>query len=334
MNNALTRRLTCIGGLALLTCGDWAQAQSSLTIYGIIDQGITKANRGTTAGAMLPGRAAPDIWTIKAGNTSRLGFRGREELGGGSYARFQMEHRVALDTGTPSNPNVFWLGRSVVAIGDKQWGEVYTGREYSPVYWIALFADPTALSYVGQLGTTYTYANYTAVAASVEASNNRWSNSVGYKSPTWKGMSVEVATALGERARKRNDSANIQYRDGPVWLAAGTDRMDSRNNMSIVAAGYDFGVVFPTATYSRARGGLAGDATSYALAVRVPLSFGRAYGSYGKLRPADSRDAAMVGTGVEYDLSKRSLLYANLGSAKRDSFSRTTAFDAGFKHTF
>jgi predicted porin len=321
-------------GLLLVTFSTGGYAQSSVTIYGIIDQGITKANRGTTAVAMLPGRAAADVWTAKAGNTSRLGFRGREDLGDGSYARFQLEHRVALDTGTPSNANVFWLGRSVVAVGNTRYGEVYAGREYSPVYWIALFADPTALSYVGQLGTTYTYANYTAVPASVEASNNRWANSVGYKSPTWSGVSLEVATALGEGARKRNEAANVQYRGGPVWLAAGMDRLDSRNRMAIVAAGYDFGIVLPTATYSRARGGLAGDATACTVAVRIPLPFGRAYASLGKLRPADQRDADMVGTGVEYDLSKRSLLYANLGSAKRDSFTRSTAFDAGFKHTF
>ncbi|RYE85911.1 MAG: porin, partial [Oxalobacteraceae bacterium] len=300
MKTKLAKRWSVSAGLVLAASATGAHAQSSVTIYGIIDQGITKANDGTTAGAMLPGRAAPDVWTIKAGNTSRLGFRGREDLGDGSYARFQLEHRVALDTGTPSNANVFWLGRSVVAVGDKAWGEVYAGREYSPVYWIALFADPTALSYVGQLGTTYTYANYTAVPSSVEASNNRWSNSVGYKSPTWSGVSVEVATALGEGARKRNGAANVQYREGPVWLAAGTDRLDSRNHMAIVAAGYDFGIVFPTATYSRARGGLAGDATAYTVAARVPLSFGRAYASYGKLQLADNRDSAMVGAGVEY----------------------------------
>src|SRR4051794_9474441 len=71
-------------------------AQSSVQIYGLIDQGLAKANSGTTPGALLPGRGtAPDVWTLKAGNTSRLGFRGQEDLGDGAWARFQIEHRFA-----------------------------------------------------------------------------------------------------------------------------------------------------------------------------------------------------------------------------------------------
>ena len=113
----------------LLGAAGAAPAQSNVGIYGIVDQGITKANNGTTPGSLLPGRAAPDVWTVKAGNTSRLGFRGQEDIGDGLYARFQIEHRFAADTGTPSNA-VFWLGRSVVAVGSKRWGEVYLGREF------------------------------------------------------------------------------------------------------------------------------------------------------------------------------------------------------------
>jgi hypothetical protein len=42
----------------------------------------------------------------------------------------------------------------------------------------------------------------------------------------------------------------------------------------------------------------------------------------------------MLGAGVEYNLSKRTLLYTNIGSAKADGLTRTTAFDLGVKHTF
>jgi predicted porin len=321
--------------LAISACLAAAPAQAqNVTIYGIIDQGITKANGGTTPGAMLPGRASPNVWTVKAGNTSRLGFRGNEDLGDGSYARFQFEHRFAADTGTASNAGVFWLGRSVVALGNTRWGELYAGREYSAAYWVPLFADPTAWSYVSQLGSAYTYANYTAVPATVEASNIRWANSVGYKSPNLSGATFELATGLGEGLRKRSTSGNAQYKRGPLWLGAAFDRLDGSNNLAILAGGYDFGVVFPTATYSRAKGGINGDARALSLSARAPVSYGRVYASYGRHRPAAGARSAMVSAGTEYDLSKRSLLYVNLGSAQRDSNSRTTAFDAGLKHTF
>lgn len=320
--------------MAALAAVGAARAQSSVTIYGIIDQGVVKANSGTTPGALLPGRgAAPDVWTLKAGNTSRLGFRGQEDLGDGAYARFQLEHRFAADTGAASNANVFWLGRSVVALGSKTLGEVYAGREYSAAYTVALNADPTYWSYVSQLGSAYTYANYTPVAATIEASNIRWSNTVGYKSPTLGGFSAELATAAGEGARKRAASGNAQYKQGPVWVGLAFDRLDATTNLALVAAGYDFGVVYPRASYSRAKGGLNGDAKAYSVSALVPLSFGRTYVSYGSLSPATNLDSKMFGAGLQYDLSKRTLLYTNVGSAKRDGLTRTTAFDVGIKHT-
>ena len=320
---------------ALLVAAGAGHAQSTVTVYGIIDQGVVKANSGTTPGALLPGRgAAPDVWTVKAGNTSRLGFRGQEELGDGRYARFQIEHRFAADTGAASNANVFWLGRSVVALGSKTWGELYAGREYSAAYTVALNADPTYWSYVSQLGAAYTYANYTPVATTVEASNIRWANAVGYKSPNLGGLSFELAAAAGEGARKRASSGNAQFKQGPLWVGAAFDRLDRSTHLALLALGWDFGVVYPTATVSRAEGGVNGDASAWSLAATVPLGFGRTYAMVGSLKPANGLDSTMVGAGVQYDLSKRTLLYANVGSARRDGLTRTTAFDVGLKHTF
>lgn len=325
------RTLAALSALAPLAA---AQAQSSVTIYGIVDQGITRANGGTTPGALLNGRAAPEVWTMKAGNTSRIGFRGQEDLGDGNYTRFQIEHRFAMDTGASSNANVFWLGRSVIALGSKTWGEVYAGREYSAAYTVALNADPTYWSYVSQTGAAYTYANYTPVPNTVEASNIRWSNSVGYKTPSLGPVSAEIASGLGEGARKRSTSANLQFRQGPWWLAGGYDGLDGDNNLKLLAASWDFGVVRPSLTWSRARGGVNGDARAFTVSALVPLSFGRTYLSIGSLRPDDGPDARMFGAGIQYDLSKRTLLYTNLGSAKREDLTRTTAFDLGIKHTF
>lgn len=323
--------------VAAMASAEAALAQSSVVLYGIVDQGVVKPNGGTTPGPMLPGRGAnPNTWTIKAGNTSRLGFRGQEDLGAGLYSRFQIEHRFAMDTGASSNANVFWLGRSVVALGSKSLGEVYAGREYSAAYTVALNADPTFWSYVSQTGSAYTYANYTPVASTtVEASNIRWSNAVGYKTPTWAGFSGELQTALGEGARKRTSSGHVQYKGAGLWFAGAFDRLDSSTNMEIIAGGYDFGVVFPKASYTRAKGGVNGDAKAFTVSVLAPIPVGRVYASYGSLSPTvANRDSSMIGAGAQYDLGKRTLLYFNVGSAQQDTFTRTTAFDLGIKHTF
>ena len=297
--------------------------------------GVSHANNGTTPGALLNGRGSADTWVVKAGNTSRVGFIGREDMGDGAYARFQLETRFAADTGALSNANVFWLGRSVVAVGNTKYGEIYAGREYSPAFWVALAADPTSWSYVSQTATAYTYANYIPVAATIEATNIRWANTVGYKSPNIGGVTVELATAFGEGLRKQDRSGNVQYKGGPVWLGAAYDRLDSKNNLIVLGGGYNFGVVYPTASYSRAKGGLNGDASSFTVSALVPTGFGRLYASYGSLRPvAKNLDSKMVGAGAQYDLSKRTLIYTNIGSAKRFGLTRTTAFDLGIKHTF
>lgn len=329
-----TSLLAAVVALAALGGAATARAQSSVSIYGIIDSGLTHANNGSTPGALLPGRSTSDTWVMKAGNTSRLGFRGYEDLGAGGYARFQLEHRFASDTGAPSNATVFWLGRSVVAVGNKAYGEVYAGREYSAAYWVALEADPTYWSYVSQLGSPYTYANYTPVATTVEASNIRWANSVGYKSPNWNGLTFELAHALGENQRHPATNGNIQYRKGPLWLGASFDRLNSKTHMELVGGGYDFGVARPTFSYARAKGGVNGDGKSFSLGVNVPVSFGRVYAQAGRYMPASGRDATMFGMGTEYSLSKRTVLYANLGTARQDRQSRTTAIDFGVKHTF
>lgn len=320
--------------LLLAALGAAAHAQSSIAIYGIVDQGISKANDGTTPGGLLPGRGPANTLVLKAGNTSRLGFRGNEDLGGGQYARFQLEHRFAADTGAPSNANVFWLGRSVVAVGSKAWGEIYLGREYAPAFWVALTADPTFWSYVSQLGTAYGYANYTAVPATVEATNIRWANAIGYKSANLGGLTFELQHALGENARSNNTGGNLQYRSGPAWVGAAFDRLDGDNHMELVAGGYDFGFVHPTLSYARSRGGVNGSARSLSASVNIPVSFGRVYAQVGALRPASNVDATMFGAGMEYMLSKRTLVYANVGTARRDNATRTTAFDFGVKHTF
>lgn len=319
--------------LAAVAAPSFAQ-DNALTIYGIVDMGIAKSNDGTTAGSRLNGAGPADDWVVKAGNTSRIGFRAREDLGDGHYARFQFEHRFAMDTGTSSNANVFWLGRSVVALGSKSLGEVYAGREYSPAYWVALKVDPTAWSYVSQTGAAYTYANYVPVPNTVEASNLRWSNSVGYKSPELGPISFEASTALGEGKRKRSEAANVQLKLGKFWGGLAYDGLDSETNMALVGVTYDLGFVRPSASFTKAKGGVNGDAKAFSVSALVPTGFGRVYGSFGELRPANGTDSRLLSGGAQYDLSKRTLIYANVGSAKQVERTRLTAFDFGLKHTF
>ena len=71
--NLSARRPALVPFLACLALAGstGALAQSSVGIYGIIDQGVTKANDSTTPAGSMPGRVAGSAWNVKAGNTSR-----------------------------------------------------------------------------------------------------------------------------------------------------------------------------------------------------------------------------------------------------------------------
>ena len=105
--------------------------------------------------------------------------------------------------------------------------------------------------------------------------------------------------------------------------------------MTILAGGYNFGPVFLKASRTIVEGGLNGDSKAAALSAEVPLSLGRLMFMAGRLDPVNAaNNSTMFGAGYEYYLSKRTLLYTNVATAKKDGFTRTTAFDIGTKVSF
>ena len=86
--------------LALAVLGTFAgvaSAQSSVTLFGIVDVGIRNVKNGSN----------PDLWTQSTDglNSSRLGFRGVEDLGGGLSAGFWLEAGLAADAGNMGGSN-------------------------------------------------------------------------------------------------------------------------------------------------------------------------------------------------------------------------------------
>jgi len=67
-----------------------AQAQSSVTVYGIMDIGYVGGNSRVASGTAAT-KGTSNAFTASAESTSRLGFKGNEDLGGGSSAYFTVE---------------------------------------------------------------------------------------------------------------------------------------------------------------------------------------------------------------------------------------------------
>ena len=122
---------------ALSSVAGLAQAQSTVTIFGIADLGLLSTSASGSGSVMS---------LNTDGNTSsRLGFRGTEDLGGGLKANFHLEGAVSLDSGTGGTSNLnnkdanvgsngFTFGRRSTLGLASNWGDVRLGRDYVPSF--------------------------------------------------------------------------------------------------------------------------------------------------------------------------------------------------------
>ena len=216
---------TALGTLActLLPMGSWAQ--SSVQVYGVMDLGVSSF-RGDGAGSR-------QMLTSSGNQASRIGFRGREDLGSGLYAGFDLEAGLNADTGTgqASNSNnqpsstvggtgLTFNRKSYVYLQSKQWGELRLGRDYVPAFWNMFLYDPFRVG----VGMSAHVLHGTTVTGF------RASNSVGYFSPGCsgpgcKGLFYQAMVAFGEndagltRKDGRVSGARVGY-GGQQWDAA------------------------------------------------------------------------------------------------------------------
>ncbi len=324
----------------LASFGGAAFAQSSVTLYGLIDQGLQKTNGGTSPNEGAVQGVAGDAWQLRESSASRLGFRGTEDLGGGLSAQFQIEHRFQPDTGTESVAGRFWHGRSWVQLTMAGVGSVNLGRQYLPTFWVQAKADPFGWDGVGQIGGMQN-AGFGAVGG---GSSIRSSNAITVKSANFGGVSFEGQVGLSEATQAgRNDSFNVIYKGGPIFAGFGYARVkggpatvDSNKLMTATFA-YDLGMAELLFNYGQAKvaGGTLKNKTGN-IGALINLAGGKVKVAYAIYDPAGGNNQLKkFALGYDYPLSKRTNVYADLGVAKQDgAATRNTAYAFGVKHLF
>jgi predicted porin len=183
-----------------------AAAQSNLTIYGIADAAIATEDTGAPDGRHT---------VLNSGNqsSSRIGFRGSEEMGWGLKAIFNLEAGVALDTGAADAAGLFQR-RAVVGFERSDWGTLTLGREYSPIASVAAASDIFGQGFYGNNLSAFNAGRLT----------RRLSNSVDYKSPSWSGFKLLAAYSAGEATVGPNgdlEGVAVEYANGPLYLGVG-----------------------------------------------------------------------------------------------------------------
>ena len=121
--------------LLLAAAGGAVQAQSTVTMFGLIDAGVEVIDHvGANAGHLWR------VPSLTGGFASRLGFRGSEDLGGGLSASFVLELGFAPDQGTLTQGGRTFGRQALVALGGP-YGQFSVGRQYTMLFWSLLDAD-------------------------------------------------------------------------------------------------------------------------------------------------------------------------------------------------
>ncbi|WP_425126780.1 porin [Burkholderia cepacia] len=301
-----------------------ARAQSSVTLYGVVDAGILYTSK--TVNPATGQNAGHQFSMVTGGMTPSLfGLKGTEDLGGGVKAIFTLESGIDIAKGsfTDSNGNMFgrqaWVGLA------SPYGTVKAGVQFSPFVLSLISTDARDVSYFGSGVPIY--------VGSVFVTGIFNSNAVSYTSPTIGGFQGAAMLALGGVAGDfqagRQYSASLKYTYGPLLVSAAmyngnaggtaastpvpstvpfTGRTIGATyqyrDLTVKASfvGYKISGSFDNRVYS---GGL-----SYQITPAVNADAGVWYTSDGN----DTRNhSIMAATGVTYSLSKATLLYGQFG---------------------
>jgi predicted porin len=353
--------LACI----LISSGTGAIAQSSVTLFGIVDATLQYASQNDVHVTRLNGNGGLQ--------SSRIGFRGIEDLGGGLSAGFHLEAGVNVDSGagagtttdnqTPpdalgGNQGVLFNRRATVSLLGG-WGELRLGRDNVPAYQNIFTYDPFGASGAGSIlniaqgGLTRSSTIQTALRAS---------NSIGYFLPSGlAGFYGQAMYALGENASNaaggtKNDGnyagLRIGYAAGPfsVGVAYGKTSLAS-GDVSVADVGgvFDFGFAKAMAQYFRDSKDGSSDSEGWMIGGQINLGSGYFPIAYSTVKDKDAtnRTAKQLAAGYVYNMSKRTALYGTLSYIKNEDGANLSgggvpgvanepwrAVDLGIRHSF
>lgn len=341
--------------LAVLAASGAAMAQSSVTLFGVVDATYAYGSGSVSNKSQL---------TNSGLTASRLGFRGVEDLGGGLAASFWLEAGLNNDNGTGSVTNtnnqaatstgggLTFNRRSTVSLNGG-FGEVRLGRDYTPQFWNLTVFDPFGTLGVGGTQTlNSSLGGPTAIRAS---------NSIGYFLPgNLGGFYGQAQYYMGENlsnAANKKDGNGLAlragYANGPINVAlAFSDTKYLAGDIKSFNLGgqYDLGMAKIMAHYSSDDIKNGNEGTGFLIGGLIPVGAGEvrlAYSTY-KIDTvgADPRSNKLA-LGYVHNLSKRTALYTTFarvsnknGAAQSLNGSVTaanrnsTGYDFGIRHSF
>jgi predicted porin len=308
---------------ALTAFAGVASAQSSVTLFGIVDLSVNNVKNGSLSQKRLSSDQL---------NSNRLGFRGVEDLGGGMRAGFWLEGAMSNDDGNAGGQT--WQRRSTVSLMGG-FGEVRMGRDYTPSFWNYTVFDPFGTNGLGSA------LNLVSTLGSGATTLVRANNSVGYFLPAMGGVYGQVQVAAGEGSTVGNKyvGGRLGYAGGPVNVAVALGKTAKDGGLADDYQDINFGASFKMSfmsimgTYSK-RDFLTRDQKNIMVGVTVPFGQSTLKASYNKGSgtqgtSATDFDATQIAFGYQYDLSKRTAIYATVSSLDNGGTAAGSRFVVG-----
>lgn len=332
---------TSIGALG--TASAQSTPGSSIAVFGVIDARVMYAK--TSAG---------DLWQVGSGGTTstRLGFRGVEDLGGGMSASFWIESNFNIDNGTgaftntnnqvsgliPAGGGMLWNFRSTVSLTGA-WGEVRAGRDFVPSYRNYSTFDPWGDNGASIPVVMPTTSNGLGIIPATTMTSIRASNNLAYYLPgNLGGVYGQANVWLGENASntptKKDGTGQgfrLGYAAGPLDVAVSwqqTDYLAGNVRQLNIGGAYTIGATKLMGLYVTDKLG-ATEAKGWQIGANVPFGLTElrvAYSSYKVNLPTAAPDpsASKLALGLVYNLSKRTAVYGTVAEVINRDGARVT----------
>lgn len=196
-----------------------AHAQSNVTLYGIVDEGLSYTNNVATGGKDANGKLPHgSLFALQSGAVqgSRWGLKGTEDLGGGLSTVFQLENGFNTSTGALGQGGRMFGRQAWVGFSSTSAGTVTMGRQYDSV--VDYLGPLTANGNWGGIFFAHPFDN--------DNTNNsfRINNSVKYTSVNYAGLQFGglygFSNTAGQFANNRAWSLGARYSAGPLTIGA------------------------------------------------------------------------------------------------------------------
>lgn len=329
-----------------------ASAQSSVTLYGIVDGGLRyqQVSRSNLDGTNNVGLA----YGQQSGN--RFGMRGVESLGNGNNAIFMLESGFDIGNGTSQQGGRLFGRQAWMGVENNAWGQVRLGRMLNlTTDYLVNVVDPFGAGF-GQLNMGHAFTSGNTV---------RMDNTLMYKTPTMSGFQAGVgysfATGLTSNGgttgygfatsnNSRELTVGARYANGPVYVAASYEKAyaattSTANGQSVsnwnVAGTYDFKVVKLAAGYGQTRDGFWAGSGAGGTGATLAVTPGAGNGGTNALAfaPGVGYNSFIVGATVPVNATSRVLLSWTMitpNSNMKDAYnaSNQSSYNLGYTYDF